>query len=132
MPSTAEIFGAALLHSLGKGIEGVGEGRKNYRDYAMKKLLHEDSIKPSMQKNVEYFKSLPAEDKQTALNLATASGGGTVTYEGEGPLKKTPAPPQPHVPTEAERAKARIKALLLKTNRTPDENKELGALMTIY
>jgi hypothetical protein len=131
MPSTAEIFGAALLHSLGKGIEGVGEGRKNYRDYAMKKLLHEDSIKPSMQKNVEYFKGLPREDKQTALDLATASGGGTVTYTDSG-LKKTPAPPQPHVPTDAEKAKKRTQELLVKTNRTPEENKELGALLTVY
>lgn len=131
MPSAAKIFGAALLNALGKGVEGYGQGTKDYRDYALKKLIEEREAKPSMQRNVEYYSSLPLEQKQTALDLATASGGGTVRVTPSG-VQKTPAPPQPRQDTPSDIAKKRIVELQKKPNRTPEENKELGILMTTY
>lgn len=45
MPSAGRIFGAALLNSLGKGVEGAQTGYDKARDYALKQLTEKNRQK---------------------------------------------------------------------------------------
>lgn len=108
MPSAAKIFGAALLNALGKGVEGYGQGAKDYRNYALDQLtknLAIEKARPSLARNVEAYMAMTPEQQAAAKILHPDPAG----------------PQQPSRIQEAGRY-AYLKSL---TNRTPEQEAEL-------
>lgn len=72
MANTAKLFGAALLNALGKGVEGYGQGTKDYRDYALEQLtkkIQAERARPSIQRDVEAYMQMSPSEQAAARDL---------------------------------------------------------------
>jgi hypothetical protein len=95
MASTARMFAAALLNSLGKGVEGYGEGMTKEREFALKKLTQEQDLIPPSVKEEAAISKLDLPQQQRIYDLKTASGGTKITVQPGGGIKKEMPPKDP-------------------------------------
>lgn len=71
MPSAWKVALGSLLGGVSGGTQGFVDQKNKMREFAIKEL----EARPSMIKDIEAYKSLPAEDQKTAKELMAAKAG---------------------------------------------------------
>lgn len=71
MPSAWKVALGSLLGGVSGGTQGFVDQKNKMREFAIKEL----EARPSMIKDVEAYKSLPAEDQKTAREIMAAKSG---------------------------------------------------------